>query len=168
MKLLSAIITLVVLLFSCKSKTAYDYSQQIVKMETELAADIAIADKKVSQFLENDHDSAVILTQQMEELADKKLKELQRLNAPKVAEAENFKREAVRYFSYLRSIYVSFNKFTMATTDDAREAERQKLARIVDDKEEATEALQAAQQKFAAANNFRVEKVNKEKVKSEK
>ncbi|MGZ8557354.1 MAG: hypothetical protein ACXWWC_03430, partial [Chitinophagaceae bacterium] len=101
-------------------------------------------------------------------LADKKLKELQRLDAPKVAEAENFKREAVRYFSYLRSIYVSFNKFTMATTDDAREAERQKLARIVDDKEEATEALQAAQQKFAAANNFRVEKVNKEKVKSEK
>ena len=42
-----------------------------------------------------------------------------------------------------------------------------KLVRIVNEKEEATRALQAAQQKFAAANNFRIEKVNKEKGKNE-
>jgi hypothetical protein len=169
MKQLSAIITLLVLLVSCKSKTAFDYSQQIVKMETDLAADIAIADKKVSKFLAtNQNDSAAIITLQMEELAENKLKEVQRLEAPNVDEADNFKKEAVRYFSYLKNIYTSFNKFTMATSDDAKETARQKLASIVDDKEEIAKALQIAQQKFATANNFRIEKLGKEKVKSEK
>ena len=91
MKSQSAIITLLlVLLFSCKSKTAFDYSQRIVKMETELSADIAIADKKVSKFLgAEQYDSAIIITELMEELADKKLKEVQRLDAPNVEEADN-------------------------------------------------------------------------------
>ena len=169
MKSQSAIITLLlVLLFSCKSKTAFDYSQRIVKMETELSADIVIADKKVSKFLgAEQYDSAIIITELMEELADKKLKEVQRLDAPNVEEADNFKKEAVRYFSYLKNIYTSFKRFTMAATDEAKETERLKLVRIVNEKEEATRALQAAQQKFAAANNFRIEKVNKEKGKNE-
>jgi len=168
MKLQSAIIILLlVFLFSCKSKTAFDYSQQIVQMETELSADIAIADEKVGKFIEAEqNDSAIIITQQMEELADKKLKEVQQLDAPNVEEADNFKKEAVRYFSYLKSIYTSFKRFTMAATDETKETERLKLVRIVNEKEEAAGALQAAQQKFAAANNFRIEKMKKEKVKA--
>jgi hypothetical protein len=94
----------------------------------------------------------------MEELANKKLKEVQNLDAPNVEEADNFKKEAVRYFSYLKNIYTSFKRFTMAATDEIKEAERLRLIRIVSEKEEATQALQAAQQKFAAANNFRIEK----------
>lgn len=155
-------VLLLTFLFSCKSKTAYEYSQQIVQIEIQLSAAIAIADKKVSKFLQSQqNDSAIMITRQMEELADDKLKEVQRLDAPDVEGGDNFKKAAVRYFSYLKSIYTSFKKFTMATTDEAKEAERRKLVRIVNDKEEATEALQAAQQKFAAANNFRIEKVNR-------
>ena len=157
-------ILLLAFLFSCKSKTAYDYSQQIVEIENELSAAIATADKKVSKFLQaRQNDSAVIITRQMEELADNKLKEVQRLDAPNVEEGENFKKAAVRYFSYLKSVYTSFKKFTIATTDEAKEAERLKLVRIVNEKEKATKALQAAQQKFAAANNFRIQKVNRER-----
>lgn len=157
-------VLLLTFLFSCKSKTAYEYSQQIVQIETQLSAAIAIADKKVSKFLQSQqNDSAIMITRQMEELADNKLKEVQRLDAPDVEGGDNFKKAAVRYFSYLKSIYTSFKKFTMATTDEAKEAERRKLVRIVNEKEEATEALQAAQQKFAAANNFRIEKVNRKK-----
>lgn len=163
MKILPAsLVILMTVLFSCKSKTAFDYSQQIVKMETELAADIAIADKKVSKFLDAEqNDSAVIIAQQMEDMADKKLKEIQNLDAPNVDEAENFKKEAVRYFSYIKAIYTSFNKFTMATTDEAKETERSKLVKIVNEKDEATKALQVAQQKFATANNFKIEKKRK-------
>ena len=83
---------------------------------------------------------------------------MQKLDAPDVEEGENFKKEAVKYFSYLKAIYSSFNKFTMAATDEAKEAERSRLVKIVSEKEEATKALQVAQQKFAAANNFRIEK----------
>jgi hypothetical protein len=163
MKLQSTLtVFLLTFLFSCKSKTPYDYNQQIVQMEAELSAAIAKADKKVSKFLESQqNDSAIIVTKQMEELADSKLKEVQRLKAPNVEEGDNFKKEAVRYFSYLKSIYTSFKRFSMATTDEAKETERRSLVRIVNEKEEATKALQAAQQKFAAANNFRIEKVTR-------
>jgi hypothetical protein len=164
MKILPAFLAiLMTVLFSCKSKTAFDYSQQIVKMETELAADIAMADKKVSKFLDAEqNDSAMIITQQMEDMADKKLKEIQNLDAPNVEEAENFKKEAVRYFSYIKAIYTSYNRLTMATNEEAKEMERSKLLKIGNEKEEATKALQVAQQKFAVANNFRIEKVKSE------
>jgi len=169
MKLHSTLIILLfIFVFSCKSKTAFDYSQQIVKMETDLAAGISMADEKVSRFLEAEqNDSAIIITRQMEKLADEKLKQVESLAAPNVKEGDNFKKEAIRYFSYLKSIYTSFHRFTAAKTDEEKEAERQKLARIVDDKEEATKALQVAQQKFAAANNFRIEKVDKKEAKNE-
>ena len=150
---------ILVFFLSCKSTAAYEYSQRIVKMETDLSAEIAVADKKISKFLEAEqNDSAIIIAQLMEELANTKLKEVRKLDAPNVQEADNFKKEAVRYFSYLKNIYTSFKRFTMATTDDVKEAERLRLLRIVNEKEDATQALQAAQQKFAAANNFRIEK----------
>ncbi len=163
MKILAALLViLMTVLFSCKSKTAFDYSQQIVKMETELAADIAMADKKVSKFLAAEqNDSAMIITQQMEDMADKKLKEIQNLDAPNVEEGENFKKEAVRYFSYIKAIYTSYNRLTMATTDEAKEMERSKLLKIGNEKDEATKALQVAQQKFATANNFKIKKTKK-------
>lgn len=161
MKLQSVLsILFLIFLLSCKSKTAYDYSQQIVKIETDLSAAIAAADKKVSKFIESgQNDSAVIISQQMEELAADKLKEVESLAAPHVEEGDNFKKEAVRYFSYLKNIYTSFKRFTMAATDEAKETERLRLIKIVNDKEDATKALQKAQRKFAAANNFKIEKV---------
>ena len=54
-------------------------------MENELSADIAKVDQKVTQYLEaKQTDSAIMMTRQMESLADGKLKEIQRLEAPKV------------------------------------------------------------------------------------
>ena len=146
----------------CKSNPAFEYSQAIVKIETDFAAEVTPADKKVSRYLDaNQHDSAAIISQQMEEMAHKRLEQVQQLEAPNVKEAENFRRAAIRYFTYLKTLYTSFNKFTKAGSDDAREVERQRLAKIVADKDEATRSLQLAQQKFAAANNFRIEKVKK-------
>ena len=149
---------------SCKSKTAFDYSEAIVKMENELSADLVKADLKVSKYLDaKNTDSAVVMTKQMESLADSKLKEIQNLEAPKVKEGDNFKKEAVRYFSYIKSIYISFNRFTMAANDEQKEIERERLAKIIKDKKEATDAMQEAQRKFAAANDFRIEKVSQQK-----
>jgi len=146
-------------IISCKSKSAFDYSEAIVKMENELSADIAKVDQKVTQYLEaKQTDSAIMMTRQMESLADGKLKEIQRLEAPKVKEGDNFKRAAVRYFSYIKSIYTSLNRVTMAATDEQKQIERGRLAKIIKDKKEVSEAMQEAQRKFAAANNFIVKK----------
>lgn len=155
---------LLMILISCRSKTAFDYSEAIVKMENELSADIAKADLKVTEYLDaKKTDSAIMMSQQMESLVDSKLNEIQKLEAPKVKEGDNFKKAAVRYFSYIKTIYTSFNRFTMAATDEQKEIERERLAKIIKDKKEATDAMQEAQRKFAAANDFRIEKVNKEK-----
>ncbi len=152
-------IAFILLLFSCKSKTAFDYNQQIVKIETEFSAAIGKADNKISRFLaEGKNDSAELMSHEMEMQADKRLKEVQNLDAPDVEEAGNFKKEAVQYFSYLKSIYTAFKKFSMAQTDDAKEKERLRLIKIVKDKEKATKSLQVAQQKFASANHFRIER----------
>ncbi len=152
--------SLLIGMISCKSKTAFDYSETIVKMEAELSADIAMADEKVNEFLEaKKTDSAIVMSRQMETLAEQKLKEVQALKAPQVAEGENFKKEAVRYFTYIKSIYSSFRKFTTAETEKEKEAERKKLAKIIGAKKEITEAMQEAQRKFAAANDFHIEKI---------
>ena len=133
-------------IISCKSKSAFDYSEAIVKMENELSADIAKVDQKVTQYLEaKQTDSAIMMTRQMESLADGKLKEIQRLEAPKVKEGDNFKRAAVRYFSYIKSIYTSLNRVTMAATDEQKQIERGRLAKIIKDKKEVSEAMQEAQ-----------------------
>jgi len=151
-----------IVMISCKSKTAFDYSQAIVKMENELSAELAKADLKVAEYIEaKNTDSAIMMTRQMETLAEGTLKEIEELQAPKVQEGENFKKAAVRYFSYIKSIYTSFHRLTMAATDEQKEIERQRLAKIIKDKKDATDAMQEAQRKFAAANDFRIEKVTK-------
>ena len=128
-------------------------------METELSADIAEADDKLIEYVSAQKlDSAVIMSSQMEDLAEGKLKEVENMKVPKVKEGENFRKSAIRYFTYIKSIYTTFKKFTMAATNKEREKERKKLAKIIDDKNEITKDMQEAQRKFAAANNFIVGK----------
>jgi len=149
--------SLLTIMISCKSKKAFDYSEAIVRMEAELSADIAEADQKLTEYLNAQKlDSAILMSRQMEALAESKLKEVQKMNVPEVVEGDNFKRAAIRYFSFIKSIYTSFKKFTIATTDAEKEKERKKLTRIIAEKKEITEAMQKAQQRFAAANDFTV------------
>lgn len=153
--------SLLIGMISCKSKTAFDYSETIVKMETELSAEIAMVDEKVNEYLEaKKTDSAIIMSRQMEALAEEKLKKVQQMNAPKVAEGENFKKAAIRYFTYIESIYSSFSKFTMAETEKEKAAERKKLSKIIGEKNQIAQAMQEAQRKFAVANDFRIEKTD--------
>jgi hypothetical protein len=148
----------VLVIVSCGSNHAFDYSEKIVRMESELSAEIAIADKKVSRYLEaRKKDSAILVTGQMELMAERKLDEVRELSVPAVREGENFKTAAVGYFSYIKSIYSSFNRYTRAASDREKEAEANRLVRILAEKKSITLAMQEAQKKFAAANDFRVD-----------
>jgi len=152
-------ILLLVSLVSCQSKSAFDYSEAIVRMERELSADIAEADQKLLAYMDaKKSDSAVMISKHMEDLAEDKLNEVEKLKAPPVNEGDNFKKSAVRYFTYIKSIYTAFRRFTMAATDSEKEKERKKLAKIIGEKKEITKAMQEAQRKFALANNFLIEK----------
>jgi len=140
---------------SCKSKSAYDYSEAIVKLETELSAEIAKADQELIEYMEaKKTDSAILMSRQMQALAEGKLNEVEKMKVPNVKEGENFKKSAIRYFTYIKNIYSTFRKFTVAATNAEKEKERKKLAKIIQEKNEITKAMQEAQRKFAAANNF--------------
>src|SRR5688572_31579058 len=105
-------------LMSCKSKSAFDYSEAIVRMERELSADIAEADQKLLEYMDaKEQDSAILMSRQMETLAEDKLNEVEKMRAPRVKEGDNFKKSAVSYFTYIKSIYTAFRKFTMAASD---------------------------------------------------
>jgi hypothetical protein len=80
------------------------------------------------------------------------------MRAPNVPEGESFKKAALAYFAYVKDIYTSFRKFSSARTEKEKDREAKKLAKIMDDRKARTLAMQAAQRKFAAANNFDLEK----------
>jgi len=152
-------ILLLVSLVSCQSKSAFDYSEAIVRMERELSAEIAEADQKLLAYMDaKKSDSAVMMSKHMEALAEDKLNEVEKLKVPFVNEGDNFKKSAVRYFTYIKSIYTAFRKFTMAATAAEKEKARKKLAKIIGEKSEITKDMQEAQRKFAIANNFLIEK----------
>ena len=152
-------ILLLVSLVSCQSKSAFDYSEDIVRMERELSADIAEADQKLLAYMDaKKSDSAVMMSRHMEALAEDKLNEVEKMKAPPVNEGDNFKKSAVRYFTYIKSIYSAFRKFTMAASDAEKEKERKKLVKIIGAKNEITKDMQEAQRRFAAANNFLIDK----------
>jgi hypothetical protein len=128
-------------------------------MERELSADIAEADQKLLAYMDaKKSDSAVMMSRYMEALAEDKLSEVEKMKVPPVNEGDNFKKSAVRYFTYIKNIYTTFRKFTMADSGAEKEKERKKLAKIIGEKNEIMKDMQEAQRKFAAANNFLIEK----------
>jgi hypothetical protein len=148
-----------VAMIGCRRNNAFNYSERIVKMEVDLSKKIAVADEKVTRYIDaGHHDSARIISNNMEQLAAQAWEDVKQLKAPDVAEADHFKREAVKYFGYLHTIYAAFHKFVEAPEGAQKETERNNLMKIVKEKDAATRKLQAAQEQFAAANNFRIGK----------
>ena len=147
-----------VLLFSCKSKTALNFNEKIISIEKSLTADITATETNVLRYFENQqYDSAAAASTKMESLVDAKLKEMQAVETPDVKEGENLKKAAVRYFAYLKSIYTSYKEYSTQTTEEARETARQNLVKIANGKDDAIKDIQAAQKKYAEANGFRME-----------
>lgn len=143
----------------CRSKSAFNYSQSIVKIERSMEADIVSAEEKISDFLTREvYDSALVVTQRMENLVDSKSKELQALKTPDAKEADNFRRAAIRYFDFIKSVYTAYKDYILQASPEDREAARVRLLDLVNEKDKAIGDMQTAQKKFAQANGFRIEK----------
>lgn len=142
---------------TCRSKSAFEYSERIVRTERSLAPDIERTEDQVGNFFtEENYDSAVIVSRRMEDIIGSKIEEIEKLEPPHVKEADNFKRASLKYFSYIKSIYTAYRRYAMQTNEEDRETERLRLVKIVNEKKEAIEDMQRAQSKYAKANGFRV------------
>jgi len=143
---------------SCNSKSAFNYSQDIVKKEQSLTADITSTEEKVKNFLDKEQfDSIAAAGAKMEKLVDSKLAEIQSQPAPDVKEAPAFKEASIKYFQFIKSMYTGYREFGSATTPEGREEQMTKLRNIVMQKTDAISAMQKAQKKFADANGFKLE-----------
>ena len=158
MKNLLIIIPVVILFYSCKSKSALNFSETIVKKEKSLEADIVSTENKVKNFLAaGAFDSMAAVSKKMESLVTTKLNEIKFLEAPDVQLAENFKKDAIDYFAYMKNVYNSYVKFANAKTDELRQQELLNLQELVNKKDDVLRNMRNSQKKFAEANGFKVE-----------
>jgi hypothetical protein len=153
-------LTVIILLISmagCKSKTAFNYSEDFVKKEQGLTPDIKKAEADVAAFNANgEYDSIAAVGLRMEKLFDVKLQEIEEKPAPDVKEGENFKRAGLQYFKFMKSIYTGYKDYGSAKTAEERESILNTIRDIASKKESVIADIKLAQQKFADANGFRV------------
>ncbi len=144
-------------LASCKSKTALDYSQDLVNKENSLLPDINSTEEKVKRYVEyKQYDSITIAGRKMEQLVESRIKEIKEKPAPDAKGGEEFKAAGLRYFAFIKSMYTVYADFGSAGTDEEREAQLQKLFELVGKKDASIKDMQNAQQKFADANGFKM------------
>lgn len=156
---LLGILVLSAALLSCKSKAAFDYSQNFVKKESTLTGAITETENKIGSFIRNEqYDSIVACADRMEAKVDAVMKEVKDEPAPSVKEGDNFKEAGIKYFAFIKSIYTGYKAYGAAKTPEDRDAELTKLQDISSKKMDAIKAIQDAQQKFADANGFKIAK----------
>ena len=149
---------LLICISSCKSKDAfnYSYSEDFVKKEASLLADISSTDDNVRRFVAAEqYDSIALAGKKMEQLVDVKLQEIKRSPAPDVKEGNNFKEACVKYFSFIKSMYTGYKEYGRASTGE-RQEKKNKIIQLAINRQAAMTEMQTAQKKFADANGFRL------------
>jgi len=152
--------SLFVTLFSgCKSKSAFNFSEDIVAKEKSLMADITTTENKVEQYAAAEqYDSVAVVAASMEGLVQKKIEEIEALPLPKANKAAEFKAAALRYFKFIKSLYTGYKDWGKAATEEERAAIFNNLQKIDTEKEAAVDDMQIAQKKYAEANGLKMEK----------
>lgn len=145
-------------LVACKSKSAFNYSQDIVAKERSLTADINATEDKVEKFATaQQFDSVAAVSERMENLVQKKIDEIMAMKVPKAKEADNFREAALKYFKYIKSIYTAYKEVGKAPTAEERAKLAEEMQEVAAKKEEVVSDMQKAQRKYAEANGFKVE-----------
>lgn len=146
------------LLAGCKSKSAFNYSQDIVALERSLEPDIEATESKVKRYYENsEYDSIALAGSGMEKKVQEKIDKLNAMPLPDAKGASEFKSATLRYFDYIKNVYSSYKKWGSAATDPERESALEKIMDLINGKDKVLQEMQKAQRKYADANGFRLE-----------
>ena len=150
---------LLISIASCNSKAALNYSEEFVKKEMSLMNDVNSTENKVERYAQAmQYDSIAIAGEKMEQLVEAKIQEIKKAPVPDVKEGENFKEACLKYFGFIKMMYTDYKEFGRAATEEEREVVKNKIIELTNTKQQAMDAIKAAQKKFADANGFRLEK----------
>lgn len=157
MKLLFAFI-LLASITSCKSKSAYKYSQDIVSKERSMVPEMTKTEEKASAYVTaGQYDSLAILGEKMEKMVQEKIDEINAMPVPDAKEVDQFKSSTLDYFKYIKGLYTNYKNLGLAKSEEERQSVLTELQSMVNNKFKVIGEMQAAQKKYADANNFKVE-----------
>ena len=159
MKFSSQLLFVILLLLgSCKSKVAYNYSQEIAAMESSLTPAIHNTETQVAKFAKEENwDSVKAVSERMEGLIEAKLQKIKGDPAPAVPQGEEFKNASLNYFKFMSGIYESYRDVAIQSTPEGRQETAGKMMSMLNDKNKVLADMQAAQREFAKANGFKIE-----------
>ncbi|MBC7873954.1 MAG: hypothetical protein H7Y01_08160 [Ferruginibacter sp.] len=156
-KKLFIIVVLFITVTACKSKSAYNYSEDIVSKEQSLTPEIEATENKVEKFIEaSQYDSIAVAGENMEKMVQQKIDEINEMPVPDAKGADDFKAATVRYFKYIKSLYSGYKKLGKAATEEERQEVISELQLLVKEKPSILSDMQSAQRKFAESNGFKV------------
>ena len=127
----------------------------IVGKEKSLEPEIKKTEALVKDFIaEGQFDSMAKVSEKLERLVDTRLNEIRDLKTPDLKFADNFKKDAIDYFIYIRSVYTGYVKYARAETPEKKDEELKKVQKILTEKDAIIKKMRDSQGKFAKENGF--------------
>ena len=142
----------------CKSKMAVDYNNLIVREQQSLAKSMEQTEPQLKNYFANyEYDSIASVSSRMEAKIDSIIHDIQNRPAPKVKQGENFKKAALNYFDYMKTIYTSYKNYGSESTPQGRIIGLAVISRVTNDEDKAIADMQQAQRIFAKDNGFKIQ-----------
>jgi len=161
-KTVFTIATICFFAIGCKSKIAMDFNDMIVKKQKKLAERMDEAEPKLKNYFATyEYDSIASISGRIEAKIDSIMHEIKSQPAPKVKQGENFKKAALGYFDYMKSIYTSYKNYGIQTTPEGRMLHLQIMSMVIGKEDKMIADMQQAQRIFAKDNGFKIQSEKK-------
>lgn len=141
------------------AETPMQFSEKIVNAEMALAEPLAKAERSIRVQADSSNYEAMGKTAaEAEKLVQDKIDEIEKISASDFKGGDDFKRSAITYFEYVKSIYTTYKNIGQAENEGVRLAQTRQMDTILATQKNVITMMQAAQEKFAIENGFQVEK----------
>ncbi len=145
------------LVLGCSQRGAINFNNDIIEEERGLLPTIQEAEKNIERVISSQQfDSLVFFAGKMESEIGAVITKIESLKVPGAKGADNFRKGALDYFGFMKSVYTSYKKLGAAETDEEREEEYGRFEKLLKRRDEVVTDFQQQQKEFAKANNFQV------------
>ena len=141
----------------CKSKMALDYNNMIAQNQQSLAESMDQTEPLLKDYFANhEYDSIASVSTRMEAKIDSIIRNIQQKPVPKVKQSENFKKVALNYFDYMKTIYTSYKNYGSESTPEGRIIGLAVISRVTNQEGKLITEMQQAQRVFAKDNGLKM------------
>ena len=148
-------------LLGCKPNVAVKYNDMIVEYQNKLKAGMSEAEPKLKNYFATfEYDSIVSVSSKIETKIDSIIQKLQKEPSPKAEQGDDFKKAALNYFDYFKTIYSTYKNYGLQTTPEDRLNAGQDMALILSHENKMIADMLRAQIIFAKNNKFKIRRAS--------